>query len=72
MSRQCKTVSFDLEDAFERQLLEHASKEKFSRYVKRLIARDLPQAHSAPPTPILEAPDIKEPDKPVSDVASFL
>lgn len=41
MSRKCKTVSFDLEDKYEEDLLRHVeSQGKFSRYVKRLIAND--------------------------------
>ena len=42
MSRKCKTVSFDLEDKYEEDLLRHVeSQGKFSRYVKRLIANDM-------------------------------
>lgn len=41
MSRRCKTVSFDLSDKFEEELLEYAEAQgKFSRYVKRLIEDD--------------------------------
>lgn len=39
--RKCKTVSFDLTDAYEKELLKHAeSKHKFSKYIKRLIDKD--------------------------------
>lgn len=39
--RKCKTVSFDLNDGFERGLLQHAEQNgKFSKYVKRLIQKD--------------------------------
>ena len=42
MSRKCKTVSFDMEDKHEEDLLKHVeSQGKFSRYVKRLIANDM-------------------------------
>lgn len=41
MSRKCKTVSFDLSDKHEEDLLKYAeSCGKFSRYVKRLIEED--------------------------------
>lgn len=40
--RKCKTASFDLTDAHEAKLLRHAEAQgKFSRYVKRLIERDM-------------------------------
>lgn len=39
--RKCKTTSFDLSDAYEAELLRHAEDQgNYSRYVKRLIARD--------------------------------
>ncbi len=39
--RKCKSISFDLTETHERELLAHAqSQGKFSRYVKRLIAAD--------------------------------
>ncbi|MBB6451964.1 hypothetical protein HNQ94_000385 [Salirhabdus euzebyi] len=40
MARKIRPVSFDLEDPFEKELNDHASKYKFSVYVKRLIQRD--------------------------------
>lgn len=41
MSRKCKTISFDLTDGFERDLLDHAEANgKFSKYIKRLIQED--------------------------------
>lgn len=40
--RKCKTVSFDLTDKYERQLLEYIeSQGKFSKVVKRLIANSM-------------------------------
>lgn len=40
--RIIKTISFSLTDQHEAQLLKHSSKHKFfSRYVKRLIQRDM-------------------------------
>lgn len=44
MKRKNKSVSFDLTDAYEKQLLEHAEKAengKYSKYIKRLIANDM-------------------------------
>lgn len=42
MSRKCKTVSFDLLDKHEVELMEYAENQgKFSRYVKRLINDDM-------------------------------
>lgn len=41
MKRATPSISFNLEDAYEKALYEHAMKEMFfSRYVKRLIDRD--------------------------------
>ncbi|MGG0667687.1 hypothetical protein ABE073_04075 [Lederbergia citrisecunda] len=41
-NRKCKTVSFDLTDEVEVRLLGNAeSKGNFSRYMKRLIEKDL-------------------------------
>ena len=44
MTRKNKSISFDLTDEFEKQLLlyaEKAEKGKFSKYIKRLIANDM-------------------------------
>lgn len=44
MNRKCKTISFNLQDSYEVRLLEHAEKKvngDFSKYVKRLISRDM-------------------------------
>lgn len=39
--RKCKTVSFDLSDAFESDLMAYAEDQgKFSKYIKRLIQND--------------------------------
>lgn len=39
--RKVQSISFNLEDPFEKELLEHAmTKGFFSKYVKRLIQRD--------------------------------
>jgi len=39
--RKVKQVSFNLAEEHERKLFEHAEKQVFSKYVKRLIDRDL-------------------------------
>lgn len=42
--RKCKTISFNLNDRFEVGLLQHAEDVRngdFSKYIKRLIARDM-------------------------------
>lgn len=40
--RTCKTISFNKQDPFERQLLKHSLQYKgFSLYIKRLIQRDM-------------------------------
>lgn len=64
--RKCKTVSFDLEDAFELELLEHAeSNGKFSKYIKRLIDKDKNGANITAPDPIKN--DISDEDKSAMD-----
>lgn len=43
MSRKNKSTSFNLNDAYELELLKHAEQQEngnFSRYVKRLIVKD--------------------------------
>lgn len=41
MAREVKSVSFNMTDVFEAKLLEHAENNGiFSRYIKRLIAKD--------------------------------
>lgn len=73
--RKTKSVSFDLGDAFERRLLERAQTEKFSRYVKRLIAADLGSPGKVPSAPSVEAapaPAIKTPEPNRDALATFL
>jgi hypothetical protein len=48
MARKTKSISFDLDDAFEKSLLNHTErveKGKFSRYIKRLISEDMKSKH---------------------------
>lgn len=60
-------VSFNLRSAYESRLYEHATKAEhgeFSKYVKRLIDRDL---NSAPNVPIVGRADVED-----VDVTAFL
>lgn len=75
--RKNKSTSFNLDDMYEKELLEHAEKQEngnFSRYVKRLIVRDRENggrsvlAHSPPPNIIDNVADKEV----VSDMSSFL
>ncbi len=55
--RKVKQVSFSLDDDFERKLYEHADAQIFSKYVKRLIDRDLNGSQDVEKAPqITEAP----------------
>ncbi|UOY92917.1 hypothetical protein MUG87_01865 [Ectobacillus sp. JY-23] len=47
-NRLFKNVSFNRKDSFEMQLYHHAKQQgMFAKYVKRLIQRDMEQAHSS-------------------------
>ncbi|WP_342045887.1 hypothetical protein [Bacillus sp. OTU530] len=46
--REVCPVSFSLDDPYEKQLYEHAKKQVFSKYVKRLIAADMMQQPISP------------------------
>jgi hypothetical protein len=68
-TRQIKSVSFALDDNYEAELFEFASKNKhFSTYIKRLIQRDMERGQRVPqhiqtlpvePTKVAE-PETKE------------
>ncbi|MFC5773672.1 hypothetical protein [Ectobacillus antri] len=53
-NRLFKNVSFNRKDSFEMQMYSHAKQQgMFAKYVKRLIQRDMEQAHSPVPyTPL--------------------
>lgn len=58
IGRKCKTVSFDLKDGFEKDLLQHAEKKgKFSKYIKRLIQKDREGGVAIAAAPIDQVPD---------------
>lgn len=53
MTRKIGQVSFNLRDGFESRLYAHASKTEhgeFSKYIKRLIERDMTQVVTRVPT----------------------
>jgi len=78
MSRKCKTISFKLTDGYEMRLLDYAEKESngdFSKYIKRLISRDmeLHERMSSPPMNGIPSPATIEVMKPIEqDFSGFL
>ena len=67
MTRKIGQVSFNLRDGFESRLYAHASKTEhgeFSKYIKRLIERDMTQLMPARPPELVEKEEF--------DVTSFL
>lgn len=67
--RKTKSISFDLTDSYETQLLEHAENQGkyFSRYIKRLIDRD---RNNVPVAPVITTPIAQNDD--LDDMNSFL
>lgn len=63
MSRKVKSISFDLDDEYEIELLHHAEMinqkngkaRHFSRYIKQLIMDDLNRMNTNIATPIISA-----------------
>lgn len=56
MTRKIGQVSFNLRDGYESRLYAHASKPEhgeFSKYVKRLIERDMTQVVTRVPTEVI-------------------
>lgn len=67
MTRKIGQVSFNLRDGYESRLYAHASKTEhgeFSKYIKRLIERDMTQLMPARPSELVEKEEF--------DVTSFL
>ncbi|WP_121609141.1 hypothetical protein [Mesobacillus foraminis] len=72
LNRKVKSVPFNLDDPYERELLKHSSQFKqFATYVKRLIQRDMDQVNRV----ILKEPEDKGryPENPIdlSKIKSF-
>jgi len=70
-TRQPKSISFDLTDAFEVGLLNYAEDKKhgnFSEFVKRLIARHMDDENRAQPVNLIP----HEPDDEQDTMAGFL
>ena len=56
MTRKIGQVSFNLRDGYESRLYAHASKTEhgeFSKYIKRLIERDMTQVVTRVPTEVI-------------------
>lgn len=71
--RKTKSISFDLSDEYEKELLEYAEKQSkyFSRYMKRLIDRDKNKIMEKPVYNVAEnVPEVEDSD--VEDMTSLL
>lgn len=74
-SREVGQVSFNMRDGYERRLYEHAHKTEhgeFSKYIKRLIERDLMQSMTQVVTPATAKLTASSFDVNDEDVGAFL